>query len=46
MKKSLSKKKTKEGTSALEAQLKTIKKLFDDGVLNEEEYQKHISFFI
>jgi len=39
-KKKKSKKKSKEGTSALEAQLKTIKKLFDDGVLSEEEYLK------
>lgn len=39
-KKKKSKKKSKEGSSALEAQLKTIKKLFDDGVLSEEEYLK------
>ena len=39
-KKKKSKKKSKERTSALEAQLKTIKKLFDDGVLSEEEYLK------
>ena len=43
-KKKKSKKKSKEGTSALEAQLKTIKKLFDDGVLSEDEYLKTKKF--
>jgi len=43
-KKKKSKKKSKKGTSALEAQLKTIKKLFDDGVLSEEEYLKTKKF--
>jgi len=37
-KKKKSKKKSKEGTSALEAQLKTIKKLFDDGLITPDEF--------
>lgn len=43
-KKKKSKKKPGQGASALEAQLKTVKKLFDDGVLSEEEYLKTKKF--
>ena len=42
--KNKNKKKSKKGTSALEDQLKVIKKLFDDGVLSEEEYLKTKKF--